>query len=58
LEGSPENQRIVEQLEARKAVPDEVLDKQGYETYIDTSGKVGLRRRGGAVAATEVGSGS
>ena len=45
LENCPENQKIVEQLEARKVVPDEVLDKQGYETFIDTEGKVGLRRK-------------
>lgn len=50
LEGNRENQAIVEELEARKVVPDEVLDKRGYETFIDEGGKVGLRRKEGAVA--------
>ncbi|KAL9055817.1 MAG: hypothetical protein Q9162_003351 [Coniocarpon cinnabarinum] len=27
------------------AVPDEVLDAEGYETYVDTRGQVGLRRK-------------
>ena len=45
LEGNRENQMIVGELEARKAVPNEVLDKRGYETYIDNEGKVGLRAR-------------
>ena len=49
LENCPRNQLIVEQLEARKVVPDEVLDKQGYETFIDGEGKVGLRRKDGGV---------
>lgn len=43
LENSPENQEIVEKLEARKVVPSEVLDSKGYETFIDADGKVGLR---------------
>ena len=43
LEGNVENQLIVDGLEARKTVPDEVLDKRGYETYIDNEGKVALR---------------
>ena len=45
LENCPENQQIVEQLEARKVVPNEVLDKKGYETFIDAAGKVGLRQK-------------
>lgn len=45
LEGNGENQAIVENLEAQRTVPDEVLDKRGYETYIDNDGKVGLRAR-------------
>lgn len=51
LEGNRENQRVVEELEARKTVPDEVLDKRGYETFVGDGGKVCLRRRegGGAV---------
>ncbi|MCJ1288459.1 copper transport protein [Xylographa opegraphella] len=49
LENCPANQQIVEQLEARKVVPNEVLDKQGYETFIDAEGKVGLRRKDGVV---------
>ena len=43
LENSPQNQQIVEGLEARKTVPSEVLDSKGYETFIDADGKVGLR---------------
>ncbi len=48
LEGNKENQKVVEDLEARKVVPDEVLDKRGYETYVGEGGKVCLRRRDGA----------
>ena len=47
LEGNRENQEIVRALEPRRAVPDEVLDKRGYETYIDDKGKVGLRAKEG-----------
>lgn len=44
LEGNRENQKIVGELEARKTVPDEVLDARGLgETYVDGEGKVGLR---------------
>ena len=53
LECNKENQEIVEQLEARKAVPNEVLHKKGYETYIDESGKVGLRKMEGGVAVAQ-----
>lgn len=50
LEGNRENQEIVRVLEPKKAVPDEVMDKRGYETYIDEKGKVGLRaKEGGGV---------
>ena len=52
LEKNKENQDIVEQLEARRVTPNEVLHKKGYETYIDQSGKVGLRKMGG-VYSTE-----
>lgn len=45
LEGNKENQEIVRSLVPRKTVPDEVLDKRGYETYIDEEGKVGLRAK-------------
>lgn len=48
LEGCSENQQIVERLEARKTIPDEVLDKQGYETFINAAGKVKLRKKDGA----------
>ncbi|MCJ1380297.1 copper transport protein [Xylographa soralifera] len=54
LENCPRNQQIVEQLEARKVVPDEVLDKQGYETFIDAEGKVGLRRKDGVVVHADM----
>ena len=53
LESNKENQEIVEQLEARKAVPNEVLHKKGYETFIDETGKVGLRKIEGAVAVAQ-----
>ena len=53
LECNKENQEIVEQLEARKAVPNEVLHKKGYETYIDETGKVGLRKMEGGVAVAQ-----
>ncbi|MCJ1299701.1 copper transport protein [Hypocenomyce scalaris] len=53
LEGNKENQAIVEELEARKVVPDEVLDKRGYETFIDEGGKVGLRRKEGAISVAQ-----
>jgi len=47
LEGNRENQKIVGELEARKTVPDEVLDTRGLgETYLDMEGKVGLRLKG------------
>ena len=50
LEGNRENMEIVRSLEPRKGVPEEVLDKRGYETFIDDKGKVGLRaKEGGGV---------
>lgn len=52
LEGNRENQRVVEELEARKTVPDEVLDKRGYETFVGDGGKVCLRRREGGPVVT------
>ncbi|KAI9794616.1 MAG: copper transport protein [Peltula sp. TS41687] len=45
LEGNEENQQIVRELEAEQVVPSEVLDQRGYETFIDSRGKVGLRRK-------------
>lgn len=51
LEGCPENQEIVHRLEARKTIPSEVLDNQGYESFIDDSGKVGLRKKDGSHVA-------
>ena len=53
LECNRDNQEIVEQLEARKTVPNEVLHKKDYETYIDETGKVGLRKMEGAVAVAQ-----
>lgn len=52
LEGNRENQRVVEELEGRKTVPDEVLDKRGYETFVGDGGKVCLRRREGGAVVT------
>jgi hypothetical protein len=39
-----ENQAIVKALDAKQTVPNEVLDKQGYEPYIDEKGRVRLKR--------------
>ena len=51
LEGNHENMKIVKELEPSKAVPVEVMDKRGYETFLDEKGKVGLRAKeaGGVV---------
>ncbi|KAI9759268.1 MAG: copper transport protein [Chaenotheca gracillima] len=51
LEGNEANMQIVRELEARQTVPSEVLDKRGYETFIDDKGKVGLRRKEGMAGA-------
>lgn len=48
LEGNRDNMEIVRALEPRKGVPEEVLDKRGYETFIDEKGKVGLRAKDGS----------
>ncbi|PWW72594.1 hypothetical protein C7212DRAFT_359915 [Tuber magnatum] len=44
LENNPENQKVVKALEAVQAIPNEVLDRHGYEHYIDDAGKVQLRK--------------
>lgn len=44
LEGNPQNQKIVEDLDAIQTVPSEVLDKNGYEHFIDENGRVQLRK--------------
>jgi hypothetical protein len=44
LEGNPENQKLVEELNARETVPSEVLDKFEYEPFLDENGKVRLRK--------------
>lgn len=44
LQDNMENQMIVEELNARETVPSEVLDKSGYEPYIDEKGRVRLKR--------------
>lgn len=51
LEDNEKNIDIVRQLAPRTTVPDEVMDKRGYETYIDDKGKVGLRAKEGAPAS-------
>lgn len=45
LEGNRENQRLVEELEAREVVKDDsgVLEKNGYEAMIDQAGKLAIR---------------
>ena len=54
LEGSKENQEIVRDLEPKRPIPNEVMDKAGYETFIDDSGKVGLRRKEGTMTAAHI----
>ncbi len=45
LEGNRENQRLVEELEAREVVKDDggVLERSGYEAMIDQAGKLAIR---------------
>src|SRR4051794_39205227 len=45
MEGNAENQAVVRELEPQRAVPNEVLDQHGYETYMDSKGQVLLRRK-------------
>ncbi|KAI9696900.1 MAG: copper transport protein [Bogoriella megaspora] len=47
LDGNKENQDVVRALEAKGFVPSEVLDKRGYEPWVDERGRVGLRRKEG-----------
>ena len=54
LEDNEKNIDIVRQLAPRTTVPDEVMDKRGYETYIDEKGKVGLRAKDKGAAASAV----
>ena len=51
-EGNLDNQEIIRKLQARNAVPSEVLDQNGYETFMDNRGQVGLRRKEAARAPT------
>ncbi|KAF2197422.1 hypothetical protein GQ43DRAFT_484155 [Delitschia confertaspora ATCC 74209] len=46
LEGNEGNQKRVRELEPRGVVPNEVLDQNGYETFMDGKGHVQLRRKG------------
>ena len=50
LEGNKENQRVVEELEARKVVKDGLLEKSGFEAVIDQTGKLAIRPRQGNVS--------
>lgn len=45
LEGNKENQKLVEELEAREVVKDQsgILEKSGYEAVIDQVGKLSIR---------------
>lgn len=47
LEGNRENQRLVEELEAREVVKDDggVIEKNGYEAVLDKTGKLALREK-------------
>ncbi len=47
LEGNEANSKIVRDLKPKQTVPNEVLDQRGWETFIDSNGKVGLRRKEG-----------
>ncbi|TKA79523.1 hypothetical protein B0A49_01089 [Cryomyces minteri] len=49
LEGNTANQDFIRQLDPL-AVPTEVLDQNGYETFMDGKGQVGLRRKEGVAA--------
>ncbi|KAF2269621.1 hypothetical protein CC78DRAFT_550573 [Lojkania enalia] len=51
MEGNKENQERIRALE-RVKVPEEVLDQQGYETYMDNKGQVMLRKREPKVPVT------
>jgi hypothetical protein len=54
LENNKENQKIVEELEAREVVRDEggVLEKSGYEAVIDQVGKLAIQKTTGPTSAT------
>lgn len=47
LEGNPENQKLIEELEARKVVEDKsgVLEKNGLEAVIDATGKLNIQQK-------------
>ncbi|KAL2002812.1 hypothetical protein VTN02DRAFT_5855 [Thermoascus thermophilus] len=49
LEGNKENQKLVEELEAREVVKDEsgILEKSGYEAVLDQTGKLTIRAKEG-----------
>ncbi|KAK1146312.1 hypothetical protein N8T08_003099 [Aspergillus melleus] len=49
LEGNRENQRLVEELEAREVVKDDggLLEKSGFEAVIDKTGKLAIRPKEG-----------
>ena len=55
MEGNRENQDIIRELEPKGAVPNEVLDQHGYETYMDSKGQVLLRRKEVVKSATGAG---
>lgn len=47
LEGNKENQRVVEELEAREVVKDDggILERSGFEAVIDRTGKLAIRTK-------------
>lgn len=47
LEGNRENQRLVEELEAREVVNKDggVLERSGYEAMINQAGKLAIRSK-------------
>ncbi|KAI2794477.1 hypothetical protein POX_a01076 [Penicillium oxalicum] len=54
LEGNRENQRLVEELEAREVVRDDggVLERSGYEAMIDQAGKLAIRPKDASQASS------
>jgi hypothetical protein len=55
LEGNKENQKLVEDLEAREVVKDDggMLEKSGYEAVIDQVGKLAIRSKEGIEGKAE-----
>ncbi|KAJ3030106.1 Ataxin-10, partial [Rhizophlyctis rosea] len=57
-DGNPENQKIIEGLEARGVADNPVLEEAGVEAVIDETGKLRLKARGGSPVIVPPTSGS